>query len=173
MPGFGILLVDEFAGQTFSAGSTGHGHPGKHAEMLAGTLLRAAERAGPFRPAQVPAESGEIAETRERVTAGAHELAESGNDLTLSIARVTPAVTGQFRRNSGEPTARAYWLYQYSPPVPATGTSEAVSASALRGISATFDARDGLLAEGRDVSTTMRAASSRNSGVNFLYLPGT
>src|ERR1022692_209011 len=59
MPGFEILLLDEFAGWTFSVGNTGHGYLDKHAEMLAGTLLRAADRAGSFSPPPAPADLSE------------------------------------------------------------------------------------------------------------------
>jgi hypothetical protein len=148
MPSVEILLLDEIEAWIFSDSNPGYGYSEKHAAMVSCALLTAVERAGSFRSVQTPAESEEIVKSREKVIAGAHELAEADDGLTLLLTRLMPAATGELERNPGKPAAQAYWLYYYSLLMLAAGTSEAASVAAMRGIPATFDAWKGIMEDG-------------------------
>jgi len=148
MPSFEILFLDELTGWAFSVGNPGHGYNEKHSALVVSILFRAMEHASAFRPTQVPAESDEIVAAREKIVAGAHELAGTAEGLPQIIALLTPAAVRELEHNAGKPAAQTYWLYHYSLLVLASGKAGDVSEVTLRGITAAFSAWDGLVAEG-------------------------
>ena len=148
MPGFEILFLDELAGWAFSVSNPGHGYDENHGAAIVSILFRAMEHAGSFRPAQVPAEQDEIAAVREKIVAGAHELAAADEGLQQIIALLAPAAVRELEHYAGKPGAQTYWLFHYSLLVLACGTAADVSEVTLRGVSAVFSAWDELLAQG-------------------------
>ena len=148
MPGFEILFLDDLAGWVFSVSNPGHSYNETHAALVVTTLLEAIERAGSFRPAQVPAESDAIVATREKVVAGAHEFAGTSKGLAHLVGLLAPAAVRELEHSAGQPTAQTYWLYHYALLVLASGTGGDVSEDTLRGITAVFQAWDGLAAAG-------------------------
>lgn len=148
MPGFEILYLDELTGWAFSVGNPGHGYNEQHGGVVVSTLFRAIEHASAFRPAQSPAESDEIMVAREKVVAGAHELAATSEGLSRLIALLATAAVRELEHNAGKPAAQAYWLYHYSLLVLASGMAGDVSEDTLRGITAAFHAWEGLAADG-------------------------
>ena len=148
MPSFEVLFLDELAGWAFSVGNPGHGYSERHGALVVGILFRAMGHAGAFRPAQVPAGSEEIVAVREKIVAGAHELAGMAGGLAQVVALLAPAAVRELEHNAGKPAAQAYWLYHYSFLVLASGRAADVSEVTLRGITATFSAWDGLVAQG-------------------------
>ncbi|HCU92394.1 MAG TPA: hypothetical protein DHU96_06485 [Actinobacteria bacterium] len=148
VPSFEILFLDELAGWAFSVGNPGHGYDEKHSALVVSILFRAIEHARTFRPARVPAESGEIVAVREKIVAGAHELAAAAGGLQQIIALVAPAAVRELEHYAGRPAAQTYWLYHYSLLVLASGTAGDVNEDTLSGITAAYSAWDGLVAEG-------------------------
>jgi hypothetical protein len=148
LPGLEILLLDDLAAWASSADNPGHGYGEDHGGLVISALLSAVERAGSFRSIQTPAESREIVAAREKVVAGAHELADAADGLTLLTTQLMPAAIGELRRNAGQPTAQAYWLYYYSLLLLASGTEEDAGDTAMRGITEAFDAWNRLMADG-------------------------
>lgn len=148
MPSFEILFLDELAGWTFSVSNPGHDYNETHGALVVTTLLGAIERARSFRPAQTPAESGEIMATREKALAGVHQFAKSDNGLAQVIGLLAPAAVRELDHSAGQPAAQTYWLFHYALLVLASGTSGEASEDILRGITAVFQAWDQLAAEG-------------------------
>lgn len=148
MPSLEILFLDELAGWAFSVGNPGHGYDEKHSAMVVSILFKAMEHATAFRPARAPAESDEIVAVREKIVAGAHELAGTAEGLPQIIALLAPAAVRELEHYAGKPAAQTYWLYHYALLVLASGTAGDVSGDTLQGITATFSAWDGLLAQG-------------------------
>jgi hypothetical protein len=148
MPGLEILLLDNLVAWARSADNPGHGYDEVHGELVVNALLSAVERAGSFRSSQAPPESADIVTARERTITGAHQLADADNALTLLTTRLMPAAIGELRRNAGQPAAQAYWLYYHSLLTLASGTGDKADDTAMRGITETFDAWNGLMAEG-------------------------
>lgn len=148
MPGFEILLLDDLARWAFSISNPGHGYDETHGALVVTTLLRAIERARSFRPTQAPAESGEIVATREKVVAGAHELAAASKGLAYLVGLLAPAAVRELEHSAGQPAAQTYWLYHYALLVLASGKDGDVSEDTLRGITAVYEAWDRLAAAG-------------------------
>lgn len=148
MPGFEILFLDELASWAFSVSNPGHGYNEAHGALVVTTLLGALERARSFRPTQVPAESPEIVATREKVVAGAHEFAATAKSLAQLVKLLAPAAVRELDHSAGHPAAQAYWLYHYALLVLASGRDGDASEDTLRGITAVYQAWDGLAAGG-------------------------
>jgi len=148
MPSFEILFLDELAGWAFSVSNPGHGYNETHGALVVTSLLGAVERARSFRPTQVPAESDAIVATREKVVAGAHEFAETSEGLTHLVGLLAPAAVRQLEHSAGQPTAQTYWVYHHALLVLASGKGGDVSEDTLRGITAVFQAWEGLAAAG-------------------------
>ena len=93
-----------------------------------------------------PEATEEITAARVRVVAGAHELASAPNGLSLLLTRLMPAAEGELARHAGDPGAQIYWLYCYSLLALAGGRSGDTEEAVFRGIMASFDAWDALMA---------------------------
>ena len=148
MPSFEILFLDELTGWAFSVGNPGHDYDEKHSGTVVATLFRVMEHASAFRPTQSPPESKEIAASREKVVAGAHEFAESSEGLSRLVALLATVAVRELENNAGKPAVQAYWLYHYSLLILASGMDGVASEDTLRGITAAFGAWEGLAAKG-------------------------
>jgi T3SS (YopN, CesT) and YbjN peptide-binding chaperone 1 len=148
MPSFEILFLDDLAGWAFSVSNPGHSYNETHGTLVVATLLGAIERAGSFRPAQAPAESGTIPATREKIAAGAHEFAETSKGLAQLIGLLAPSAVRELERSAGQPAAQTYWLFHYALLVLSSGKGGDVSEDTLRGITAIFQAWGELAAAG-------------------------
>lgn len=148
MPGLEILLLDDLAGWVFSVSNPGHGYDETHGAAVVTIVLQAIERAGSFRPVQVPAESDAITAMRERAVAGAHGFAGSPQGVTRLISLLAAVAVRELDRAAGQPGAQAYWLYHCALLVLASGDDTDVGEDTLRGITAGFQAWEGLVAAG-------------------------
>lgn len=148
MPSFEILLVDELAGWAFSVSNPGHNYDDRHGGAVVTTLFRAMQHADTFRPARCPEESEEIKTSRDKVVAGAHELAEAPEGVGRLIALLATLVIRELENNAGKPAAQTYWLYHYSLLVLASGMTGHADQTTLRGITAAFGAWEELAAKG-------------------------
>ena len=148
MPSLEILLIDELGAWARSAGNPGHRYDKNHGALVTSTLLNAAGRASTFQPARIPAESAEMVSAREKVVAGAHELAEADNGLTILITRLIPAAIGELERNAGEPAAQVRWLFYWSLLALGAGTHGSADVAGMGGLMAAFDAWDELMGYG-------------------------
>jgi T3SS (YopN, CesT) and YbjN peptide-binding chaperone 1 len=148
MPGLEILFLDDLAGWVFSINNPGHGYDETHGAAVVTILLQAIERAGSFRPVQVPADSDAIVAMRERVVAGAHGFAGSAQGVTRLVGLLAPAAVRELERSADQPAAQTYWLYHWGLLVLASGGEGDVSEETLRGISDVFQAWEALVAAG-------------------------
>jgi hypothetical protein len=148
MPGLEILFLDDLAGWVFSINNPGHSYNETHGAAVVTILLKAIERAMSFRPVQVPAESDAIVAMREKAVAGAHGFAGSPQGLTRLIGLLAPAAVRELDRAAGQPATQTYWLYHCALLVLASGDGRDVSEDTLRGITAGFQAWEGLVAAG-------------------------
>jgi tetratricopeptide (TPR) repeat protein len=147
-PGFELLLIDALARWCVSDSNPGRDYDEQHAAVAITALLSAVESASSYEGTIRPEATEEITRARTQVVAGAHELADTANGLTLLITRLMPAALGELTSHTGDPGAQVAWLYYYSLLAVASGRSSAVDEAVLRGLMASFDAWDALMADG-------------------------
>jgi hypothetical protein len=132
----------------FSPENPGQDYGEWHGNIVIALLFNAIRRAGEFRPAQLPAESGMMATARRAVVAGAHEIAEAEDGINLAISELAPAMVEELEKNARNPGGQIYSLYWYSLVMISAGTMERLSEPVARGIRETADAWNSLMAGG-------------------------
>ena len=148
MPSLEILFLDQIAVWVLSDENSGHDYTEEHGGIVITKLFNAFEGSRGFRPAKLPVESEQVAAARKGVVAGAHEIAEADNGITLVITRLMPTTINELERNSGNPGAQLYWVYFYSLLAISSGTTGGISEPVGRGIAETFEAWEFLIADG-------------------------
>jgi hypothetical protein len=148
IPGFELLLLDALARWCVSDSNPGHDYGEQHAAGVSSALLSAAESARSFEGIVGPGTTEEIVAARTQVVAGAYELADAANGLTLLITRLMPAALGELTSHAGDPGAQVYWLYCYFLLALASGRNGDADETVLRGLMASFAAWDSLMADG-------------------------
>jgi hypothetical protein len=148
MPSLEVLLIDGIGTWVLSPDNPGEDYGEQHGAVVISNLFTAIERAGEFRPAQLPAESEQIATARRAVVVGAHAIAKAEDGITLAVARIMPAAINELEKNARNSGAQIYWTYFYSLLAISSGTTGRLSDAVARGIGETFDAWDSLMAGG-------------------------
>ena len=146
--GLELLLIDALARWCVSDSNPGRDYDEQHAAVAITALLSAVESASSYEGTVRPEATEEITTARTQVVAGAHELADMANGLTLLITRLMPAALGELTSHAGNPGAQVAWLYCYSLLAVASGRSSDIDEAVLRGLMASFDAWDALMADG-------------------------
>jgi tetratricopeptide (TPR) repeat protein len=147
LPGLELLLLDALVRWCVSDSNPGRDYDEQHAVVAMAALLSALGTASSYKGSR-PEATEEIITARAQVVAGAHELADMADGPSLLIARLIPAALGELTRNAGSPGAQVCWLYCYSLFAVASGESNNSDESILRGLIASFDAWDSLMADG-------------------------
>jgi hypothetical protein len=148
MPSLEVLFIDMIGAWIFSPENPGQDYGEWHGSIAVALLLNAMRRAGEFRPARIPAESGLMATARRAVVAGVHEIAEAEDGINLAMAEIGPAMVEELEKNAGNPGGQIYSLYWYSLFMLSAGTMERISEPVARGIRETADAWNSLMAGG-------------------------
>jgi hypothetical protein len=148
MPSFEVLFIDEMGAWVLSSENPNRDYGERHGAQVISMLFNAIQRAGEFRPAQLPAESEHMAIARRAVVAGAHAIAEAEDGITLALTRLMPAVIGELEKNARNPGAQIYWLFFYSLLAISSGATEQLNEPVARGIGEMFDAWDSFMAGG-------------------------
>lgn len=147
-PGLEILILDGIANWIFSPANPGKNYHGEHGGDVASAVLNAAYGASRFRPAQVPVETGPMAEMRRRLVDGAHEIASGAGALSMFVITLMPAVISELERRSGDPASQLYWIYCYALLVMAGGSSGELDQNLMAAIMASFDGWNELMSQG-------------------------
>jgi tetratricopeptide (TPR) repeat protein len=147
-PGLELQLIDALARWCVSDSNPGRDYDEQHAAIAITALLSAVESASSYEGTVRPEATEEITTARTQVVAGAHALADMANGLTLLITRLMPAALGELTGHAGNPGAQVAWLYCYSLLAVASGRSSDIDEAVLRGLMASFDAWDALMADG-------------------------
>ena len=148
VPSVEILLLDELAAWVLSDANPQQGHDEESGGAVISSLMNAIANAPQFRPEQVPSPTEETLAARKRLVDGAHALAAHERGIALVVTRLMPAAITELTRNVGKPGEQIYWSYFYALWVIAGGVEGEQDEAVARGLMASFDAWDALIAEG-------------------------
>jgi hypothetical protein len=148
IPSAEILIIDAIASWIFSPANPGQDYTGDHGGAVVSAVLNAVHGAPGFHPDVVPVETTAIADMRERLLAGIHEIAATPTALSTFVITLLPAVISELDRRIGDPASQLYWLYCYSVLVLAGGRQGDLDQNLMVGIMASFDGWNELMSEG-------------------------
>ncbi len=148
IPSAEILVIDAIASWIFSPANPGKEYTGDHGGAVVSAVLNAVHGAPGFHPDVVPVETAPIAQMRERLLAGIHEIAATPTALSTFVITLLPAVISELDRRIGDPASQLYWLYCYAILVLAGGRKGDLDQNLMVGIMASFDGWNDLMADG-------------------------
>lgn len=148
VPSVEILLLDELAAWILSPANPQSSYDEESGGAVISSLMNALANSSSFRPDKEPSPTSETVEARKRLVEGAHALAAHERGIAFVVTRLMPAAITELTRHVGNPGQQIYWTYFFALWVIAGGVEGEQDETVARGLMASFDSWDALIAEG-------------------------
>ena len=148
VPSVEILLLDELAAWILSPANPQGDYDEESGGAVISSLMNAIANSPQFRPDQEPSPTHETVLARKRLVEGAHALAAHDRGIAFVVTRLMPAAITELTKHVGNPGQQIYWTYFFALWVIAGGVNGEQDEAVARGLMASFDSWDALIAEG-------------------------